>query len=306
MSSVCACYIAQTMYTIRQASLRSGVSIPLLRAWERRYQVVTPSRTAAGYRLYDDAAVATFRRMRELVDAGWSPAQAGAALRSGEEAARVREVSPIPPSAEAAPGTTAPTSRAIVDAARRLDVAALERDLDDALLLADLERALESVVLPALVAIGAEWQAGTLDVASEHLASAAVLRRLALAFQSARQVRDAPLLLVGLPPGSRHTIGAFAFAVAARRAGLGVVYLGADTPRASWQHAAAELRPAAVVLGVTMDDDAAPALDLVRGLMPLRVYAGGASAELLADAGVTVLDGLGASVDRVRRDLAIV
>jgi hypothetical protein len=40
--------------------------------------------------------------------------------------------------------------------------------------------------------------------------------------------------------------------------------------------------------------------------MPLRVYAGGASAELLADAGVTVLDGLGASVDRVRRDLAIV
>jgi DNA-binding transcriptional MerR regulator len=39
------------MYTIRQASLRSGVSIPLLRAWERRYRVVTPSRTAAGYRL---------------------------------------------------------------------------------------------------------------------------------------------------------------------------------------------------------------------------------------------------------------
>ena len=301
MSSVCACYIAQTMYTIRQASLRSGVSIPLLRAWERRYRVVTPSRTAAGYRLYDDAAVATFRRMRELVDAGWSPAQAGAALPSGEEPPRVREAPPIPP-----PDEAAPTSRAIVDAARRLDVSALERDLDDALLLADLERALESVVLPALVAIGDEWQAGTLDVASEHLASAAVLRRLALAFQSARQVRDAPLLLVGLPPGSRHTIGAFAFAVAARRAGLGVVYLGADTPRESWQHAAAELRPAAVVLGATMDDDAAAALDLVRGLMPLRVYAGGASAELLADAGVTVLDGLGASVDRVRRDLAIV
>ena len=47
------------MYTIRQASIRSGVNVPLIRAWERRYGVVSPSRTAAGYRLYDDEAIAT-------------------------------------------------------------------------------------------------------------------------------------------------------------------------------------------------------------------------------------------------------
>ncbi len=43
------------MYSIKQASIRSGVSVPLIRAWERRYGVVSPQRTASGYRLYDDA-----------------------------------------------------------------------------------------------------------------------------------------------------------------------------------------------------------------------------------------------------------
>ena len=31
------------MYTIKEASARSGVGAPLIRAWERRYGVVAPS-----------------------------------------------------------------------------------------------------------------------------------------------------------------------------------------------------------------------------------------------------------------------
>ena len=42
------------MYTIKEAAARSGVGAPLIRAWERRYGVVNPTRTRAGYRLYDD------------------------------------------------------------------------------------------------------------------------------------------------------------------------------------------------------------------------------------------------------------
>jgi hypothetical protein len=34
------------MYTIRQAAARTGVSVPLLRAWERPYQVGRPGSRA--------------------------------------------------------------------------------------------------------------------------------------------------------------------------------------------------------------------------------------------------------------------
>ena len=45
------------MYTIKQAAIRTGLSIPTIRAWERRYGVIDPARTAGGYRLYDDEAI---------------------------------------------------------------------------------------------------------------------------------------------------------------------------------------------------------------------------------------------------------
>ena len=65
------------MYTIKQAAARTGLSVPTIRAWERRYGVVRPSRTAAGYRLYDDDALARLLAMRRLVDGdGWRPSQA--------------------------------------------------------------------------------------------------------------------------------------------------------------------------------------------------------------------------------------
>ena len=60
------------MYTISEAADRAGVSVELLRAWERRYGIVEPDRTAAGYRLYDEAAIGRVRAMRGLVDEGWT------------------------------------------------------------------------------------------------------------------------------------------------------------------------------------------------------------------------------------------
>src|SRR4051794_18999940 len=75
------------MYTISHAAALAGVSVELLRAWERRYGLVSPVRTPAGYRLYDDAAIDRLRHMRTLVDSGWSARTAADAIISGEAAA---------------------------------------------------------------------------------------------------------------------------------------------------------------------------------------------------------------------------
>lgn len=286
------------MYTIGETSIRSGVSVPLLRAWQRRYGIVTPARTAAGYRLYDDAAVATLRRMRRLVDSGWSPAQAAEALRSGQP---IVEVDPREAPRDA--GAEA-LVEALVDAARDLDAGALDRALDDALLLADFGRSLETIVMPALVAIGEAWADGRIDVAGEHLVSHAVVRRLAQAFEGAAVGDGRPLVLVGLPPTSRHEIGALAFATAARRAGMGAVYLGADTPVESWRQAVAEVKPDAVVLGLAIDADVISARDVAAAVHPTPVFVGGAPAAGLGDGEpMTELDGLPASVEQLRSEL---
>ncbi|MCY7417007.1 MAG: MerR family transcriptional regulator, partial [Chloroflexi bacterium] len=75
------------MYTIKQAALRAGVSVPVLRQWERRYGFIVPGRTASGYRTYDDADISRVRAMRALVDEGWAPSAAAESLRDVDDQA---------------------------------------------------------------------------------------------------------------------------------------------------------------------------------------------------------------------------
>jgi DNA-binding transcriptional MerR regulator len=74
------------MYTIKEAAARTGVGAPLIRAWERRYGVVEPTRTASGYRLYDDATLGILIAMRSLVETGWTASEAARAIKAGEVA----------------------------------------------------------------------------------------------------------------------------------------------------------------------------------------------------------------------------
>ena len=97
----------------------------------------------------------------------------------------------------------------------------------------------------------------TLDVGAEHGASETVRRRLARFFDAARGPMMQAQVLVGMPPAGQHELGAFAFAVACRRAGLSVAYLGSDVPLESWLRMARETAVPAIVLGAVTGDDAA-------------------------------------------------
>lgn len=252
------------MYTIKQASLRSGVSIPLLRAWERRYGVVAPQRTASRYRLYDETDIERLRTMRLLVDRGWSASQAADQVRgAAEEDLRALQGEIGGERREGASTLTAAVS-AFVDAAARMDGDALDRLLDEMLASARFEAAVEDGLLPAMKEVGAAWARGELDVAAEHAASEAVLRRLGAAFEAAGRSRGGTRVLVGMPRGAHHELAALAFAVAARRAGLDVVYLGADVPDDSWARAIDETGARAIVMGVVMQSDAESAGDAIR------------------------------------------
>ncbi len=233
------------MYTIKQAAARSGLSVPTVRVWERRYGVVHPERTATRYRLYDDEAIERLIAMRQLVEHdGMRPSQAAERILSPETdiADLVRQAAASTAAAATPPGIgRSPRAdeqvEAFVDAAARLDVPTMERILDEAFAAERFESAVEHVVFPALRAVGDRWEQGSLDVAAEHAASETVRRRVAR-FYDAVASSGATDVIVGLPPGAHHEIGALAFAVAARRRGLDVLYLGADVPLQSWRTAA--------------------------------------------------------------------
>lgn len=260
-------------YTVKQVSALTGVPAATLRAWERRYAVVEPQRSDSGYRLYDDADVSRLSRMADLVRQG-SPASLAAEHVQATMA-------PTAPLRAAAPNPGAPPAHVeeMVRAGQTYDQQLLTSLLDEAFSRNSFERAVEDWLMPALIAVGKAWEQGDLDVAGEHFISAAVHRRLAVAFDAAGIHDGAPVAVVGLPPGSLHTLGAFTFAVCLKRQGVDVRFLGADVPLASWTHSVTALRPAAAVISVPMPKDARDTASLVAALVDsspdLRVWVGG-------------------------------
>ena len=295
------------MYTIKEAAQRTGVSVALLRAWERRYGIVAPLRTEAGYRIYDDAAIGRIRAMRALVSDGWSPRQAAAHITSTQAkdaplaAVAARPIDPRPP--------THP-SRGLVEAAARINAPAIERALDEIFAMGSFERVVDDHLYPALVALGDAWARGEVDVAGEHAASAAALRRLGMAFDAAGNAGAADAsVLVGLPPGSRHELPALVFATALRRAGISATYLGPDVPINSWVTAVRQARVRAVVIGVMTAEDVAGGAAVITALRDrqpeLLIAVGGMHSRELSDASAYLPDPVVDAVTAMRRLLEL-
>lgn len=262
------------MYTIKRAAEMTGISVATLRAWERRYGVVSPQRSDGGYRLYGKEDVRALAVMNSLVNDGWSAKEAAAETLTRLSNDGLTTDGPwepgLPPAGGLAPATVSTTpdhdTETFVDAARRLDAGAATAVLDARFATGSFESVIDGWLMPALQRVGEAWAAGTLTVAGEHLISYAVQRRLAAAYEAASSHPAGPVVVVGLAPGARHELGLLAFAVAARRRGFSTVYVGADLPTDDWIEAVVARQAAAVVMAVPREMDVEPTRAIVEGL----------------------------------------
>ena len=257
---------ASAILRIGEFSKRSGVSPELLRAWERRYGLLRPTRSAGGLRLYSPDDLERVRLMQGHLDSGLSAAQA-AALASREPR---REARPI-----AAP---AAVREELAEALGRFDEPRAQAVLDGALAVATVDALLADVVLPYLHDLGERWARGEASVAQEHFASS-VLRGRLLGLARGWGNGLGPLALLACLPEEQHEFGLIAFGLTLRSRGWRVAYLGSDTPLETTEAAASTLAPALVVLNAV---DAARITDVAPRLRALqrahRVALGGAVA----------------------------
>ena len=265
---------------IGELSHRAGVSVDRLRAWERRYGLLEPTRTPRGYRLYSPADERRVRAMRDQLAAGVSAAQAAAAVLGPE-----RRGLPAPDAVRQSRAelTAALTGFDEPRAMRLLD--ALFAQLGD-------EPAIDAVIFPVLRQVGEGWASAELHVGQEHFASTLVEARLLERFH-AQTGPGGPRALLACAPGERHTLGLIALALGLRRRGWSVTYLGADTPLPDLRRSVAQLEPAAVVLSAVMAgrfDDAA-SLREVAAHAPLALGGPGASRAVADGIGARLLPG---------------
>lgn len=256
------------MYTVGQVAALCGISVSTLRAWERRYGLVSPQRSEARYRLYDDEQVQRVRRMAVLVGSG-VPARRAAEAVMGTEPPTAADVAPVPPPpGGAAPGSpshgrTGAPGRVLVDAvvAGATD-AELRRLVEQHAGGRNMAVAMDDWLAPELRGIGMAWHSGEIGVGQEHVVSYAVMRWLSATYDRLPE-GTGPGVVLGLAPGVRHEIGLLAAATALRQRGVRTAYLGADVPLLAWRQTVVRHTPRAVVTAATTGGDVRRTRELV-------------------------------------------
>jgi DNA-binding transcriptional MerR regulator len=224
---------------IGQLAKRTGVSPELLRAWEQRYRLLQPTRTAGGFRLYSAADEARVQRMQSLVSGGLAAAQAARLILSGGE--------PAPRTVSGSATTLEDAAGNLTASLDRLDEQAANTALDRLFAAYTVETVLRDVVLPYLHRLGERWEAGEVSVAQEHFASNLLRGRLLGLAQGWGQGQG-PGAILACVPGEQHELGLLAFGVALRRRGWRITYLGTDSPIGAVAGIAPSLAPTIVVL----------------------------------------------------------
>ena len=273
---------------IGELSRRVGVTPEVLRAWERRYGILSPTRTDGGFRLYGEEDERRIRRMLQHLEQGLSAAEAARLARTD------------PPARPDPAGTNdrsgAPTVIALGEQLRHaldgFDDVGAHSVLDRLLGSYPLESVLRDAVLPYLRELGDRWAHAQASVAQEHFASALLRGRL-LALARGWGRGRGPQALLACVPGDQHDLGLICFGLALRAHGWRITYLGADTPLLTLTETADLLQPALVVVSAALPGLAQSALGGLRALAcvaPLALAGGGTDASMAETVGARWLD----------------
>jgi MerR family transcriptional regulator, light-induced transcriptional regulator len=233
----------RSVLRIGEVARRTGVAVPTLRAWERRYGLLEPDRTEGGHRLYSERDITRVRAMQRLMDDGWSAA--AAAREVLREPAPVTRLRPVSGSGDAASDLVNRLELAI----EAFDASEAEAVLDDVFARLEVPRALDDVILPMLRRVGDGWQDDPRVIAREHFATNTLRPRLQRLLRAGAARSSGRACLAAAPEHEEHDLGLLASAVVAADAGWRIHYLGARMPTAAIERSVADLDPDVVLIG---------------------------------------------------------
>lgn len=213
----------------------SGVKAHTIRVWERRYNLLSPTRTDSNIRTYGLEELKALLNVAYLNDHGVKISHI-AALSHKEREARVREL---------AAKNVDPADRlnALKLATASYDVALFERTSEIHRTREGFRGLVEQLYIPLLEHIGLLWHSNSICPAQEHFVSNLIRQKLIAAIDRADpQVKGSGTThVLFLPDNEIHELGLLYIQYLLRTAGEHVIYLGQSVPMEDLRHVAAQV-----------------------------------------------------------------
>lgn len=271
-------YADVPLFNTKAVVQKTGIAAPTLRAWERRYTILSPERAHNDYRLYSERDIAIIRWLKDRVDAGMSISQAIALFRHLEEEQNQLHRKDLPPERTSpfqvivsnptvgkhetiAKGDEQEKDETynmrfvrarLLEAFNSLDEATASRLMASLLAIYPIEQVCTELITPTLWEIGQRWERRLITVSIEHFASAFFHGWLTNLLHAMPTSNTNPLVIACCAPGELHELAPLMLSLLLRRAGLRVAYLGQSIETESLLQTVRQLSPALICVSVTL------------------------------------------------------
>jgi MerR family transcriptional regulator, light-induced transcriptional regulator len=249
-------------YLISTVSKRSGVKSDLVRAWERRYQAVKPTRTDGGHRVYTDLDIARLKLLNQATGNGHSISQIANLSLDELKNLLKKEGSSITQALEKPKPLNGSRLHVAEDYVQKcyaavlaFDAHALESHFENAIVELGTEIFIEKLLNPLLTLIGDRWRTGELRPVHEHMASSIVRSLTYILRNNSPCSPNAPKMIVSTPINQLHELGALLAGIIAELKGWKVTYLGANLPAEEIAAAVKFTNARAVTLSISYRTD---------------------------------------------------
>lgn len=220
----------QGLLSIGDLADLTGLSVDVVRVWEKRYGFPEPVRLPSGHRRYREADVHRLRLMAAALSRGHRPA--GLVPLSNEA---LRDL--------AGPSVQVRSSAVeeLLEVLEVMDAPEVRRRLHAIHQAKGLQIFLCEVVSPLMTEVGTRWAEGRLDISHEHLLTEILEDLLRELRQGFRPSPGANRVALATLPGERHRLGLLMAALVYASRGAEVTLLGTDQPLASLETAVKSL-----------------------------------------------------------------
>jgi len=243
-------------FNLRVVLNETGIKPDTLRAWERRYGLPLPERSAGGHRLYSQYDIETIKWLMARQDEGlrinravklWRSIEAGGQDPLVEMPLKIPHEGAVTP-VQVSGASLVEMRGEWIRACKDFDEKRSELILAQAFATNSVETVCIEILRKGLSQIGSQWYEGEVTVQQEHFASTQAIRKLDALLSAAPPPTRDRTILVACPPIEDHIFPPLLITLFLRRRGWNVIYLGANVPQDHLDESIEAISPDLVIM----------------------------------------------------------
>lgn len=217
--------MAAPTYSIKDLEQITGVKAHTLRIWEKRYQVVSPSRTPTNIRYYTDEDLKKLLNISILNRHGFKISSL-ANLPNNELSQKIISINNKSFDSDS-------KIENLIVAMIDMDEVKFEKDLTNMIINLGFEETFNQVLIPFFEKVGLLWQIGTINPGQEHFMTNLIRQKMIVAIDgiiTSENPANRKTFILYLPDGELHEIGLLYYSYIIQKMGHKVIYLGQMVP----------------------------------------------------------------------------